>query len=106
VIYSNFGIVTRINIFPRWQANGWLIDGIGSPSFGHSQWIAQPFAPKVNSHLTIVEVPVQFNNLGDGGTNGFEISINKRCRGLAGNNPGWPKDRKRKHHFPSLLRQR
>jgi hypothetical protein len=77
IIFSNFGTGTGV-----WQANGWLILGATSPSFGNSQDIAQPFTPKKAAHAKRAEVPVQFYNVADGGTNGFEISIQADMMGV------------------------
>jgi hypothetical protein len=76
-LFSNFGPP-----FARWligPGTGWPILGATAP--GGPVYIAVPFTPAQNSHVTNVIVPVQCT-VCTPGTKGFEISIQPDCAGV------------------------
>jgi hypothetical protein len=99
VLFSNLGT----NPLAVWQANGWLILGATNKVTNAFQYIALPFTPVLNGTARKVEIPVQFYDLGDGATNGFEISIQSDAAGLPGGAlaGGGPKQEFAKTTFPA-----
>lgn len=97
VIFSNFGTGTTV-----WSSDGWLILGATNAIDQTSEAIATPFTATTNSHVTKVEVPVQFFNIGDGATDGFEVSIyNDDGTGLPGTILVGPKAENANTTFPA-----
>ncbi len=52
-IYSNLG--TKADLYN--DTHGWLLAG---PNSNNSEFVAMPFTPKFNSHVSEVQVPVQY----------------------------------------------
>jgi hypothetical protein len=78
-IFSNFGTGTTV-----WVDAGYQVSGNNTPSDHYPFYVAHPFTPTANSHATKAEVPVQCYGcvIMDGGTAGFEISIQGDCSGV------------------------
>jgi hypothetical protein len=84
-IFSNFGTPAATN---SWVGTGYYILGPTGLSPDPQQTIGLAFKPKVNSHVTKIEVPVQCDNQTtappacNAGTTGFEQSLQADCAGI------------------------
>jgi hypothetical protein len=80
-IFSNFGTPAATN---AWAGTGYYILGPTNSLGDGQQTIGVAFTPKVNSHATKIEVPVQCNsgNPCIAGQGGFEQSLQADCAGV------------------------
>jgi hypothetical protein len=85
-IFSNFGTPAATN---SWAETGYYILGPTNSLGDAQQTIGVAFTPKVNSHVTKIEVPVQCDDLNTTppppcvvGTTGFEQSLQADCAGI------------------------
>jgi len=66
-IFSNLGPSATNNYY---AANGWVVSGSAGADFAE-QWIAIPFIPKANSHVTRIQAALTYF----GGTNQFIMGV-------------------------------
>lgn len=76
-IYSNLG-TSKTGLYD--DTNGWLLAGPGANG-GSPVFVAMPFTPKSNSHVSQVQVAVQWNGTG---ANQVNLSIYEDTNGVPG----------------------
>lgn len=77
VIFSNLGPTATNDYF---DASGYNVDGPSNSSGLSEQWIAIPFTPKANSHVSLIEAPIGYI----AGTSEVVLSLYSDAGGLPG----------------------